>query len=53
MADMESLEVEADVSEANLSKIKVGQPDRREDLRRVTALRVPGGAALTRPTTVL
>ncbi len=26
MADMESLEVEADVSEANLSKIKVGQP---------------------------
>jgi HlyD family secretion protein len=26
MADMESLEVEADVSEANLSKIRIGQP---------------------------
>ena len=49
MADMSTLEVEADVSEANLQKVKVGQPCEIE-LDAVPDVRFPGSVSRMVPT---
>ncbi len=49
MADMSSLQVEADVSESNLSKVKVGQPAEIQ-LDALPGVRLPGTVHMIVPT---